>query len=185
MPLKQVAVICCLRKWKPMERRKEREFMDRTCYCCWMRLLWVMVSISRELFHSVEGRVGVKTKLCPGVSSFCPVLSGILSRSVLYFVLMWPDQLKRTWRTGSKCSGGNLMKIDGDSGEAASVILQMQCTQHRPRARAKLGLTYGSAGAVPVESVQLEVEEIQWWEVETGICAGMRILVSRRNHRPL
>jgi hypothetical protein len=135
------------------------------CYYWWMRLLWGMVLLSRDVLHSVEGRVGVKAGFCPAVPGFCPVLSGILSRSGRVFVSMWPGQLWRTWGTGAKCFSGNPMKTDGDSGEAASVVRRMQCTQDRSRARAKLGQTYGSAGAVPVESVHVGVEEFQWWEL--------------------
>ena len=41
-------------------------------------------------------REGVKTEYCHGVAGFCPVLAGILSRFVRYFVLMWPDSKERT-----------------------------------------------------------------------------------------
>jgi len=71
---------------------------------------------------SVEGRVGGETEICPGVSGFCPVLAGILSRFVLVFVPLWPESKGETERTGSQLSGENSVKIDGDSGVVSSVV---------------------------------------------------------------
>ena len=108
-----------------------------------------------------EGRVGVKTEYCPGVSGICPGLAGILSRSVLNFVSMWPDSKGGTWRTGSPCFAGKPVKIDVDTGAAASLVPQMQCTYHRPRARARWGQTYVLGDADQVQSVQVGMREVQ------------------------
>ena len=109
-----------------------------------------------------DGGAGVKTDVCPGVSGFCPALTGILSRFVRFFVPMWPGIRRDTWRTGSRQTGETLLKIDGDSGGAVSVVPQIQCTYHRSRARARWGQTYASARGNQGESVQVGVGEIQW-----------------------
>jgi len=88
-----------------------------------------------------EGDAGGKTEFFPDVSRFCPDLSGILSRSVLVFVPMWPDPKGGTGRTGSQMSGENRVKSDENSGAVALVVPQMQCTYRRPRARARWGQT--------------------------------------------
>jgi hypothetical protein len=118
--------------------------------------------VSMMNINFAEGRVGGKTEICPGVSGFCPVLAGILSRFVLVFVPLWPESKGETERTGSQLSGENSVKIDGDSGVVSSVVPQMQCTDHRSRARARWGQTYGSGSADQGESVQLGVDEVQW-----------------------
>ncbi|QDU49090.1 hypothetical protein Pan110_14080 [Gimesia panareensis] len=54
--------------------------MDRIyCDCLLMSLLSGMPAMPLEDFDSLEGDVGVQTKICPNVSGFCPVVSGILS----------------------------------------------------------------------------------------------------------
>jgi hypothetical protein len=86
----------------------------------------------------------------------------ILSTSVRDFVLVWPgfvpvcpEQWKGRLRSGSKCFSGKLVKLDGDAGVVESVVPQVQCSYHRPRARARLGQTYESGGGDQVQSLQL------------------------------
>jgi hypothetical protein len=113
-------------------------------------------------FDFAEGREGVKTDFCPAVSGFCPLLARILSRFVLVFVTLWPDQKGSTWRMRANCSGGKRMKIDVDSGAAVSVVPQMQCTVPPSRARARWGQTYGSERMDQVQSVHVRVAQVQW-----------------------
>lgn len=90
-------------------------------------------------FYFVEWRAAVKGRFCPGVASFCPVVSWFLSQSGPDFVPMWPELRLALCEPVRKLTADFRMKIDDDSGAVEPVIAQMQCTHSRPRARARWG----------------------------------------------
>ncbi|QDT30156.1 hypothetical protein Enr10x_55160 [Gimesia panareensis] len=118
------------------------------------------LGVSTDCVDLVEGRVGVKTEFFPVVSGVCPGLAGILSRSVPVFVTMWPDRRGRILRTGANCSGVKRVKIDGDSGAVESLVPCVPVHADPPRARARWGPAYDSAGVDQVQIVQRNSEDV-------------------------
>ncbi|QDT28200.1 hypothetical protein [Gimesia panareensis] len=100
-----------------------------------------------------ESFVGIRTKFCPNVAGLCPVF--VLIVSIFGQNLSRFGQIRgRTIRTGSNCSSKNLVKIDDVSGAFASLVRRVPVHVDLPRARARLGPTYDSAGADQGQIVQ-------------------------------
>ena len=137
--------------------------MELILISCWFcKVLPGRLTVFRSEADCVEGRVGVKTE-------FCPLVSGILSWCVLKFVPicpafvpLWPGCQGEQLRTGAGCSSEARVKIDGDSGVVETVVLDIPVCVDVPRARARKGTAYASAGGEQGESVQLGVREVQW-----------------------
>ncbi|QDU05806.1 hypothetical protein V6x_55480 [Gimesia chilikensis] len=136
--------------------------MDSTCFVFGLlRLLSGMALLSCHAADSVEGRGGVKTEFCPNVARFCPGVSGILShsgRGLSASALPWG----RLFRRGAQCSGEKQVKSEGVGGADVTVVLEMQCSEDAPRARARRELTYDSVGVDQGQSVQAVVDDFQW-----------------------
>ena len=61
---------------------------------------------------------------------------------------------------GSPQTGEPRVKIDVDSGAAATLVPEIQCTHPRSRARARLGQTYDSGGADQGQFIQFWRQKI-------------------------
>lgn len=137
--------------------------MELLLFSCWFcKVLPGRLTVSRSEADCVEGRVGVKTE-------FCPLVSRILSWSVSdfvpicpAFVPLWPGCEGERLRTDAGCSSESRVKIDGESGVVETVMLDVPVCVDVPRARARKGTAYASAGGEQGESVQLGVREVQW-----------------------
>lgn len=137
--------------------------MELILFSCWFcKVLPGRLTVSRIEADCVEGHVGVKTE-------FCPLVSGILSWCVSdfvpicpAFVPLWPGCLGGKLRTGANCSRENRVKIDGDSGVVETVMFDVPVCVDVPRARARKGTAYASAGGAQGESVQRGVRKVQW-----------------------
>ena len=142
--------------------------MDRTCFVFWMmQLLSGMAWLSCHAADSVEGRGGVKTEFCPNVTGFCPGVSGILShsdRGLSASALPWG----RVFRRGAQCSGEKQVKSEGSGGADVTVVLEMQCSEDAPRARARWESGYDLEGVDQGQSVQAVVEDFQWGRMLDG-----------------
>ena len=136
--------------------------MELILLSCWFsKVLPGRLTVSKSEADCVEGRVGVKTE-------FCPLVSGILSWCVsdfvpicLGFVPLWSGCLGGKLRTGAGCSRENRVKIDGDSGVVETVMFDVPVCVDVPRARARKGTAYASAGGEQGESVQQGVRKVQ------------------------
>ena len=153
--------------------------MELVLFSCWFsKVLPGRLTVSQSEADCVEGRVGVKTE-------FCPLVSGILSWCVSdfvpicpAFVPLWPGCQGEKLRTGANCSREDRVKIDGDSGVVETVMFDVPVCVDVPRARARKGTGYASAGGEQGESVQLGVREVQWCRARdeerfrsvTGMC---------------
>ncbi len=153
--------------------------MELVLFSCWFsKVLPGRLTVSRSEADCVEGHVGVKTE-------FCPLVSGILSWCVSdfvpicpAFVPLWPGCLGGKLRTGANCSSENRVKIDGDSGVVETVMFDVPVYVDVPRARARKGTGYASAGGEQGESVHRGVREVQcrrdrdekMFRAVTGMC---------------
>ncbi|QDU52724.1 hypothetical protein Pan110_51040 [Gimesia panareensis] len=126
------------------------DFADWFHHCRASRQRHTSMSIDER--NSVEGRVGVKTNFCPDVAGLCPVF--VLIVSIFGPILSRFDLTRgRTFRTGSKCSGGKRVKIDGISGAVASLVRCVPVLANPPRARATFGAEYEWGAADQVQCV--------------------------------
>ena len=101
------------------------------------------------LLHHREGDGGVKTEFCPGVTGFCPDWSGILSCCVPVLsriALNIEAFIHCRENSGARCSSGEGVKMEGDSGGDESLVRSVPVIADLPRARARRGRGYVVAG---------------------------------------
>ena len=101
-----------------------------------------------------KGYAGVKGYMCSVSAVNC---SGFLVSCILPALSMLRNDLKmyERLRTGSKCSAGQRVKIDGDSGAAVSLVTQVP-VDASPASRAMHicnNLRFGQSGSSAVFSV--------------------------------
>ena len=104
-------------------------------------------------FHFVERPPGVKTTSCPKVARLCPLF--VLALSIFGQILSRCDLPRAgTFRSGSQQTGETVVKSEGNSGAAVSLVRSVPVHAASPRARATFGTGYDSGSADQVQCFQ-------------------------------